>query len=502
MTALSPHPRVARRLGAFLRRGPTAAVAALAIATACAPLVAPAPAGAQAPAVAGGLTPRDRAIGQQAFPQIVREFGGTVEGPVASYVRSVGVRVATAGNPGTRAEDWTITLLDSPVPNAMATPGGYVYITRGLLGMMNSEAELASVLGHEAAHIVARHADRRQQRATIGGLATIAAAILGGSEIAQLANVGASAWVAGFSRAQENEADTLGMRYAIAAGYDPMAAATMLEALDRVATVEGRERMERAGQASIFSTHPVTVERVRRVRQQAAQTGRTGAQNREAFLTAINGITFGDSVEQGLVSGPSFRHGPLRIGFDAPPGFQLQNSPQAVAGRAGDGSQFVFTGAQTQPGDSLERLAEQVWRQITNNRMPVVQGGPQRINGLDAFVSTARVAQARGAVDAGVHLFRTAPTTVYVFRTVAPAGRGGQFDSLLRSFRQLNAQEVAAASQARRILVVTVQPGDTAATFARRMAPPYNREASFLALNGLDPARPLPVGQRVKIIAG
>lgn len=454
---------------------------------------------AAAPVAAqAGLSQRDRQIGAEGYKEILQQFGGKVDGPVADYVRGVGTKVAMASVPGSRPQDWTVTVLNSPVPNAMATPGGYLYITRGLLSMINNEAELASVLGHEAGHVAARHSDKRNSRATIGGLATVAAAILGGSQVAQLANLGASAWVSGFSRAQENEADTLGMRYSIAAGYDPRASATMLAALDRVAAVEGKEQMERRG-TSIFSTHPVTAERVQRVGRAAQQSGRTGALNREAYLAAIDGMTFGDAPDQGVISGPSFRHSGLRLGFDAPPGFTLQNSPQAVAGRGRDGSQFIFTGARVNPGESLDSVVEQVWQQTTGGQMPRIQYSERRINNFDAALSDAQVSGRQGTVALGVHAFRTAPDQVYVIRTVAPPGRAGQFDSLITSFRRLTPAEAAAAGRGRQIDVVTVKPGDTVQGMAARMAPPYNRVPSFTALNGIE-NRALQPGERLKLI--
>jgi predicted Zn-dependent protease len=468
--------------------------AALAIGLAAVPAAAPAQ-------NLAGLSQRDRQIGAEGYKEIVQQFGGKVDGPVADYVRGVGTRIAMASVPGSRPQDWTVTVLNSPVPNAMATPGGYLYITRGLLAMMNSEAELASVLGHEAGHVAARHSDKRQSRATIGALGTVAAAILGGSQVAELANLGANAWVAGFSRSQENEADTLGMRYAIAAGYDPRAAASMLAALDRVAIVEGKENLERRGVNSFFSTHPVTAERVQRVAKQAAATGRTGAVNRDAFLAAIDGLTFGDAPDQGIISGPSFRHAGLRLGFDAPPGFTLQNSPQAVAGRGRDGSQFVFTGARVQPGQDLQSIVRQAWSQTTNGQIPQANYVERQVNNLDAGLSEARIGTRQGNVDMGVHAFRTAPDQIYLLRTIAPAGRGGQFQSLVGSFRRLTAAEVAAAGRGRTVDVVTVRPGDSAATLAQRMAPPYNRVQSFLALNGI-PDRPLQPGEKLKLIVG
>lgn len=448
-----------------------------------------------------GLSQRDRQIGAEGYKEIVQQFGGKVDGPISDYVRQVGLKVAMASVPGSRPQDWTITVLNSPVPNAMATPGGYLYITRGLLSMINSEAELASVLGHEAGHVAARHSDKRNSRATIGGLASIAAAILGGSQVAQMVNMGAGAWVSGYSRSQENEADTLGMRYSMTAGYDPHAAASMLQALDRVNAVEGKENLERGGTASIFSTHPVTAERVQRVTRAANATGRNGVTNRNAYMAALDGMSFGDAPEQGIVSGPSFRHASLGIGFDAPPGFTLQNSPQAVAGRGRDGSNFVFTGVQAQPGQSLQDVTAGVWQQVTNNRVPQVSYSERRINGLESANSTARVAGNQGQVDVGIHAFRADSNSVFVVRTVAPAGQGGQFEPLISSFRRLSPSEISSAQRGRRIDVVTVRPGDTVASLSARMAPPYNREQSFLALNGLT-SRTLQQGEQVKLIVG
>ncbi len=486
--------RAARALRALSAR---ALLAAAVVTVGIVPGTAP----VEAQAGLAGLSQRDKAQGSQAYKQIVQQFGGKVEGPLADYVRKVGLKVAVPAIPGSRPADWTITVLDSSVPNAMATPGGYLYITRGLLAMINSEAELASVLGHEAGHVAARHSDKRNSRATIGALGTIAAAMLGGSQAAQVANVGASAWVSGFSRSQENEADKLGMRYSLAAGYDPRAAAWMLQALERVSAVEGKQSMERGGLSSFFSTHPVTAERVQRVSRDAAATGRTGTINREPFLAAIDGMTFGDSPDQGIITGPSFRHAGLRIAFDAPPGFQLQNSPQAVAGQARDGSTFQFIGAQSRPGQPLEELVSQAWQQLTNNRTPQIQYSERRINNVDAAVSAARIQGNRGVLDVGILAYRTAPDQVYLFRTVAPAGRGQIFEPLMMSFRRLSPAEAEAAGRGRRIDVVTVRPGDSVGSLAARMAPPYNRDTSFRALNGIED-RPLKPGERLKLIVG
>jgi predicted Zn-dependent protease len=459
------------------------------------------PLAAQPAPVRGGaaaIPPQERQQFAEAHQQIVQQFGGAVEGPLAAYVRRIGLRVALEAVPGSRESDWTVTLLSSPVPNAMAVPGGYLYITRGLLGMINSEAELASVLGHEAGHIAARHAQRRQTPATVGALGTLATAILLGGQAAQLAQTASAALVGGYSRNQEREADSLGLQFMARAGYDPMASATMLAALDRVSTVEGRASLERPGLASIFASHPVTAERVRRVAEEAGRMPRGGIVNRDPFLAAVDGMTWGDSADQGLIDGPRFRHAALGFGFAAPPGFQLANSPQAVAGRGREGA-FRFSGVALSRGQSLEPVAAEVWRQATG-QVPRIRPFETRVNGMEALVAPARVATRSGAQDVTVTVIRWSDTEGYVFLTQAPPGNSLLHETLLASFRRLSPAETAEAKRERRIRVVTVRPGDTAESLARQMDAQYATPERFLALNGMTAAELRP-GMRVKLIS-
>lgn len=476
-----------------MRKALHAAAASLLILTAGCATTSADPAHAQAREIPA----RERQQFLQYHQQLVQQFGGEVQGPLADYVRRVGLRVALEAIPGSRESDWTITVLSSPVPNAMAVPGGYLYITRGLLGMMNSEAELASVLGHEAGHIAARHAQRRQTPATVGALGTIATAILLGGDAARLAQLGSAALVGGYSRNQEREADSLGLQYMVRAGYDPMAAASMLAALDRVATVEGRQQLERPGVASIFATHPVTAERVRRLADEARRLGVRGVENRDTFLSAIDGMTWGDSADQGIVDGPRFTHGTLGFGFAAPPGFQISNSPAVVVGQGREGA-FRFSGATLQRGQSLESVAADVWRQATGS-VPNVRAQQTSVNGLPAVVMPARVSTRSGPQDVAVTVIRWSDSQAWVFLTQAPPGNQLVLNSLLGSFRRLTPAEAAEARRERRIQVVTVRQGDTAESLARRMTQPYDRVQSFLALNGIE-AGELRPGMRVKLI--
>ncbi|QMW22395.1 M48 family metalloprotease [Sandaracinobacteroides saxicola] len=443
---------------------------------------------------APGLSPSERQQGAQASKELVQQFGGAMSGPLADYVTRVGKRVAVQSNPRTRPEDYTVTLLNSTVPNAFATPGGFIYVTRGLLAIMNSEAELASVMGHEVGHVAAQHSQSRNTRAGVGGLlAGLAGAITGSDLVGTLANYGAGAYVAGFSRSQENEADALGMRYSAAAGYDPFATPSMLAALARENASSGQG--EARGISSWFSTHPVTTDRVRRTQALAQKTGiapGTRPVNRDAFLNAIDGMPFGDSADQGVVQGSSFRHPGLRLAFDAPSGFRLNNGTQAVTGESSSGANFVFAGA---PAANPEDSVRQTWAGMLNGQVPDAQTRRTTINGLDAALSSARLNTNRGTVDVGIAAYRFGEQN-FVIRTIAPAGDGGQFDRLVNSFRRLSPAE-AGSVRTRIIDVVTVKPGETVQSLAARMAVSDNPVARFTNLNGIERVRP---GDRVKLI--
>ncbi len=256
----------------------------------------PVPALAQASAISAS----DKAQGAQAHPQLLQAFGGPYGGPQAAYVARVGRKVAVQSGLSNSERDFTVTLLDSPVNNAFAIPGGYVYVTRQLLALMNSEDELASVLGHEVGHVAARHSASRQRTAAIGGLiAGIVGAAAGDGTFGRLAGAGArqgaQLYTLKYGRDQEYAADSLGVKYITAAGYNPYAAPAMLAALDAEtqleAAVAGRGASAVPGWAS---THPNGADRVQRAVQLARATGRPSAPPPQdtAFLRMLDGLAY------------------------------------------------------------------------------------------------------------------------------------------------------------------------------------------------------------------
>lgn len=458
---------------------------------------------AQAP-VATSISASDKAQGAKAHPELLAQYGGAYAGPQADYVRRVGQRIAVQSGLSNAQSDFTVTLLNSPVDNAFAIPGGYVYVTRNLLALMNDEAELASVMGHEVGHVAARHAKSRNDRQMGAGLlAGIIGAVAGNSTLGSLigkgAGLGAQLYTLGYSRGQETQADALGIRYLARAGYDPMAAPSILAALAAQNSLDARIGGRTSNTPTLLSTHPDPAGRVVKATEVARATGFSrGLRNRDAFLTAIDGMIYGDDPSQGIVEGQTFRHPALKLAFTVPAGFTTTNGSDAVV-MAGDGGQASFSGA-TYAGDLDRTIADSFAKLAPNTTLDF--GTPRRfqVNGIDAASATARANTQSGPVDVTVVAYAFEARTAWQFVLITAAGSGtGPFDALVGSMRRLSAADVAQIKP-RRVRVVAVRPGDTVASLAGRMAYSTLQTERFRVLNALAPDAVLKPGQRVKLI--
>ena len=456
-------------------------------------------------ASAQSISARDKQVGAQQHPEILKQFGGPYNGPGVALVDKVGKAVAVQSGLAKTGKECTVTLLNSTVVNAFAVPGCYIYVTRGLLAIMDDEAELASVLGHEIGHISARHSQKRQRRATFSGLGSILANVVLGDTAGQIANFLGQNLVQSYSRGQEYEADDLGVRYASGAGYDPYAAADMLQSLSRDEALQNKVlgNDEAAKVPAFARSHPLTEDRVERAKIQAKATGiQPGAKprNRTQYLAAVNGLLYGDDPAQGYVDDRTFAHPQLQLRFTAPPGFSLQNGAEAVSMIRSDGLKAQFSGGRLGAG-GLEDYAGQVANQLLGQAQDVQTGRTTRttINGLDAYILPLRVATQRGTTDVTVTAYRFAADQAYSFVTLAPAGQSGAFDSLTTSLRRLTAAE-AGALRPRRIEVVAAGPKDTLESLSGRMAFANFRLERFLALNDRDASKAIRVGEQVKIV--
>lgn len=443
---------------------------------------------------------QERALGVQEHPKMLAEFGGAYPDPkISGYVAEVGARMAA--NSELPNLGFTFTLLNSDIVNAFALPGGYVYISRQLLALMNSEAELASVLGHEVGHVTARHSTKRYNREVFSNLAAVGLGIaLGSNQIAQAASQVSQIATLSYSRDQEFQADDLGIRYIARAGYDPYAAAAMLNSLGAQTSLDTRITGKTPDQTPSWArTHPLSADRVTRAGHMADTTQvapGTKPTNSDAFLNAIDGLLVDDDPAQGVVRGTHFLHPGLRLGFKAPDGFRLQNSAQAVAVQGAAG-QAQFAGGALQQGESLNSYVSVLWSSLTGAAGPTPLAAT--IAGLPAARASARLNGQSGPVDVQIVAYRWSESQAYHFITIARAGQSGQFEPMLNSLKRLSDEDLRGI-RARRIKVVAVGPSDTLESFAKRMAYPDYQVQRFTVLNALAGPDDLKARKRVKLV--
>ena len=457
------------------------------------------------------VTPQARQQGQEAYGEIVKEFGGLyTEGNESGYVQTVGRKIAVQSGLANSEGAYTVSLLNSPVNNAFATPGGYVYITRQLVALANDEAEMAGVLGHEVGHVAANHAGDRQSAQTRAGIAGVIGQVVGGllgdrsgilgslgGAIQNYAPAVAQLYTLSYSRGQEEEADDLGVRYLSQAGYDPTALSDMLASLALQTTIDQRAAGQDARSVPEWaSTHPDPARRVTRAQQVAQTYAPGGVRNRDQHLATIDGILYGDDPHQGVIEGQTFMHPDLRLRFSVPQGYGMSNSADAVSIQ-GQNGQAQFTTA-TFNGDLQSYIAAALRSVAGDTQLQTGQLQRTTVNGIPAAYQTARANTQNGQVDVTVFAYQFSGTQAYHFVTLTQAG-SNPFGAMFQSLSRLSASR-AAQIKPRRIDIVTAQSGDTVTSLSRRMAYDNLQAERFMALNGLTGNAGLRAGQRYKIV--
>ncbi|HUG25281.1 M48 family metalloprotease [Piscinibacter sp.] len=450
--------------------------------------------------------------GQKAHPQILAEFGEYKNPRVQAYVSELGQRLARSSH---RSElQWHFTVLDSPVINAFAVPGGYIYVTRGLMAYMNSEADLAGVIGHEIGHVTARHSAQRATRQQTAGLGVLAATILGavlegrgvggaGDMAAQLSQNVAAGYIAHYSREQELESDRLGAEYLARANLDPSNMVDVIRVLHDQERFEAdlaraQGRAPRTG-ADWLSSHPSNEQRLRDVTAIVSQyKGRYADDGRARYLQAINGMPFGESREQGLTRGRNFFHEPLGIALTAPQGWKIQNTPEAVALINGEGSAgLIMQLAPAQAGNTHE--------DIIRNLIKPDQGRTERLtlNGLPAthFSGTRQTQQGqRQPVEATIVTGPANRHFVLLYAAKDPQTLQRSLPELRQAEQSFRPMTAADRSAARPWTLRTVSyPGGGFRELARR-SPLPNAEQQLRLLNGVYAGGEPQAGQPVKIV--
>jgi len=445
----------------------------------------------------GGMSPEDEVkLGSEQHPQIVKEFGGVYDDPeLTAYVNSLGQLLAKTSE--------LPDLLDSPIVNAFALPGGYVYVTRGLLALADNEAELAGVLAHEIGHVTARHSAERYGQSVLGSAAALGVGVLLGSEAAAQATSGAAGLaVLSYSRDQEFEADTLGVRYLSRSNHDPNAMSTFLSRLLEYSRYQAAlaGRPEAADAFDITQTHPRTADRVERAIEAAG--GRQVSDpvvGRDVYLSKIDGLIYGDSPAQGYVRGRRFIHPELGFAFEVPDGFELANTPDRVVAQNEAGAAILFDRAKQPSSAPMTRYVSEVWaRDVDLRDLQAIE-----VNGLDAATAWTRADTRKGKADFRLVAIRFDDGAIYRFLFVTPTGLTANLSEPLRrttySFRRLSDGELADLKPYR-IAIYQVKAGDTPDALARRMPLGDQSLGEFLVLNGLREGEPLTVGRQVKLV--
>lgn len=461
------------------------------------------------PNVVMGSMQGEKEQSRRYYQEIIRAYGLYEDQALQDYVQSVGERVAK--NSHLPDWEWKFTVLDDESINAFTTGGGYVYVHRGLLAYMTSEAELAGVLGHEIGHVTARHPARRQTRGVLAGvLATGAAIMTGSSAVAQLANIGAEAWLQGYGRENEMEADRLGLEYATKTGYRPEAMAEVFKVFKQQesfelqrAKDEGREPRLYHG---VFSSHPAPDARMIQAAKGAANvtTEPEGGwiDNRDAFMRAIDGMPYGTSRAQGIVRDNRFYHADMGITMAFPRGWTIENQRDQILAYTKNKDAVMQITSPPRPDKKgpreflLERL----------KGASISKGEALNVNGMEGYTLVTR----RGSpLDGGegpvrwVVLYRD-KSTFLLGGASRSAGAGlpaddGLFLSSIQTLRALKPSEYPLA-QPYRIKVITADANTKLDDYAKNVPVEKYQKEELQLLNGMYPNGKVKPGQYLKVV--
>jgi len=439
-------------------------------------------------------------LGRRYNQEISKQNPRHADEKLQAYVQQVGERVAKSSH---RSQlNYRFTVVDSPDINAFALPGGYIYLHRGLLAYLNSEAELAAVLGHEVGHVTARHSVQQQSQSSAWNILGQAVAIgTGVGAAADLTNVVGTTFVRGYGRDMELEADGLGAQYLARSGYDPQAMIEVVRVLKnqevfaRDQAAKRGETPPSSGYHGVFDTHPDNDRRLREVLGPArALVSGQQTVNRDVFLRHLEGLPFGDSAATGVRRGQQFYHGELGFALGFPKGWGIVNRPDALIGHTADQQAFI---AMTLEGNEQELSAADLLQQRAGN-VRLVDGAALQVAGLKGYTAVIPGSSARRVAvvlkGSQAYLFVAA-----VRGHASLESQDAQFLQVIKSFHPLTAAERKLAEPLR-IHLVRARPGETMAALARQSKLPGDAEGTLRLLNNLYPAGEPTAGDWLKVV--
>lgn len=448
-------------------------------------------------------------VGAEEHPKILQAFGGTYDdAALETYVRAIGRKlVAQSELPDA---DFQFFVLNDDTVNAFALPGGYIYVSRGLIALCEDEAELAGVIGHEIGHVTARHSAQRHSSTQATNIGLTAVGILGSilgapSGLNNVVSFGAQAALKSYSRAHELEADRLGARYMSRAGYSPAALTDFFAKLDMQNGIEADKAGKPKDSYSVMSTHPRTSDRIEQARMLAQTDMPTNAKRERAlFLSQVDGLIFGKDPKEGFMQGDNFVHPEIGFQFTFPSNFTVENGKSNVTGSNGKDTNIIFDMENQKIATSFADLTDYIskaWAPKAN----IITSNVERltINNLDAATTTATVNTNQGRRDLRMLAIRGNRDQIFRFLFATTPTVTEEMSLLLRrvtySFRILNPDEVANIS-APRIRLHKVKSGETETDLANRMQLGEFNDDWFKALNLNEISNGLKAGDTVKVV--
>ena len=437
-------------------------------------------------------------MGQQGAQQVTQEIGLVNDQALQNYVQSIGAAMAAKSERPNLP--WTFRVVDDPTPNAFAFPGGYIFITRGILSLMDNEAELASVLGHEIGHVTARHSVQQMSQQQLAQLGLGIGAILSPTvaQYGQLAAQGLGLLFLKYGRDDERQADDLGFRYALDRGYDVRQMDDVFRSLQRMGEAANQSPLP-----SWLASHPGEAERIQRIEARLAQLPQGALANVRTgtpeFMQRVDGLVYGQNPRQGFFQGSTFYHPDLRFRIDFPSGWQGQNTTQAVVGVSPQQDAMIqLTLAQ---GNSPEAAAQKF---LGQQGIQAGQATRETVNGVPAVASQFQAQTEQGTLQ-GLAAFFTYNGTTYQVLGYSPAQRYGNYDQVFRrslgSFGPVTDQNILNV-QPNKVDVVTLPQAMSLTEFAQRYPSTIPVQELAILNQVEDPNAQLPAGTPVKQVGG
>jgi len=438
-------------------------------------------------------------MGREAHPQVLQQYGRLENPQVQTYVSDVGQRLAGSSH---RPElEWHFTVVDVPVVNAFALPGGYIYITREIMAYMNNEAELAGVLGHEIGHVTARHSVEQISKAQLLSLGLGVGSVLSPTfgQLSGLAESGLGLLFLKYGRDDERQSDELGVEYMLAEGYDPREFVHFFEVFEQL--------QEESGQVlpNWLSTHPSPPDRISRTSEQVKQLMASRPATdlrvaRQPYLQRLEGVVYGENPREGFTEDGWFLHPDLRFRIRFPNGWKVQNTRSAVVAMEPNGAagiQLTLASEQKSPEEYASLLANQPGIRLLNGNRTTINGNPSYVGVFE--IANQNTQQTIGVLAA----FVSYRGNLYQIAGMTSPGRfrsaQGSFEASITTFGELNDSR-ALSVQPDRIRVVEARQGQTLRELAERAQNSRIKLEDLAQLNRLEPNEPLPAGGGVKLI--